>query len=148
MLRRIETGETYSGEVPLRIFQGSAFKCKLYLKRAEMLVLEGVKTFEVSKSEPIHMCVGYILSQARETLIERGFNVISMKIRGETQDFAEDQFIMSLVRMGIGDRATVAGMRSFRRFLKWVLEDLEARERFVKTGWPAWARLRRGVDAN
>jgi hypothetical protein len=148
VMRRIETGETYSGEVPLRIFQGAAFKCKLYLKRVEMLVLEGVETLEVSKTEPIHMCVGYILSQARETLIERGFNVISMKIRGETQDLAEDQFIRSLVRMGIGDRATIAEMRSFRRFLKWVLEDLEAREHYVKTGWPAWARLRKGVDAH
>jgi hypothetical protein len=147
-MRRIETGETYTGEIPLQVFQGAVFKSKLYLKSAVELVLEGVETFEVSETEPIHMCMGYIFSQARETLIEMGFNVISMKIRGETQEIAEEQFIRSLVRIGIGDRATVSDMRSFNRFLKWILEDLEARERYVKTGWPAWARLRQGGDAN
>jgi len=44
--------------------------------------------------------------------------------------------------MGVGDEASIAGMRSFNAFLEWVLEDLDGRERYVKTGWPAWPRLR------
>jgi hypothetical protein len=148
VMRRIETGETHVGEIPVQTFQCAEFNSKHYLKMAADIVLEGVETLEAFKSELIHVCRGYILSQARKTLIERGFNVVTIKIRGETQDLAEEHFIRSLVRMGVGDRATVAEMRSFSRFLKWVLEDLEDRERYVKTGWPAWPRLRKGGDAN
>lgn len=46
--------------------------------------------------------------------------------------------------MSVSDEASIAGMRSFNAFLGWVLEDLDGRERYVKTGWPAWPRLRGG----
>ncbi len=60
-----------------------------------------------------------------------------------TQELAEEEYIRSLVRLGVGDKDEVADMRSFNSFLIWVHEDLEGRERFVKTGWSAWPRLRR-----
>ena len=142
VMRRVETGETHVGEVPLRLFQGEAFKRQLYLGKAVELVFGGVEVLSVSKEEPIHICTGYILSKAREVLREKGFKVVSMRIGGETQALAEREFIRSLVRMGVGDMSTIAGMRSFNAFLRWVLEDLDTRERYVKTGWPAWPRLR------
>lgn len=144
MMRRVETGETHVGEVPLRQFQGEVFKDQLYLNRAAEVVLGGVDALKVSREEPIHICSGYILSKAREALRERGFKVVTARIRGETQALAEGEFIRSLSRMGVGDEATIAGMRSFNALLRWVLEDLEGRERYVKTGWRAWPRLRRG----
>ena len=142
MMRRVETGETYVGEVPLELFRGDAFKSQLYLDRAVELVLRGVEVLAVPKEEPIHVCMGYILSKVREALREKGFRVIPAKIRGETQALAEREFIRSLAKMGVGDDEAVAGMRSFSAFLRWVLEDLEGRERYVKTGWPAWPRLK------
>lgn len=144
VMRRVETGEAYVGEVPLELFRGERFGDQLYLEKAVELVLRGVEALKVAKDEPIHVCTGYILSRAREVLRERGFNVVSAKIRGETQALAEGEFVRSLVRMGVGDEATVKGMRSFNAFLDWVLEDLEGRERYVKTGWRAWSRLRKG----
>ena len=142
VMRRVETSETYVGEVPLRLFRGEAFKGQLYLDRAAELVLRGVEALNASREEPIHICRGYILSKAREALEERGFKVVPTRIRGETQALAEGEFIRSLARMGVGDEASIAGMRSFNAFLEWVLEDLDGRERYVKTGWPAWPRLR------
>ena len=142
VMRRVETGETYVGEVSLHLFQGEAFKRQLYLGSAAELVLRGVEALSVSKEEPIHICTGYVLSRARESLRERGFKVVSTKIRGETQALAEREFIRSLARMGVGDEAVIARRRSFDAFLRWVLEDLDGRERYVKTGWPAWPRLR------
>lgn len=144
VMRRVETGETYVGEVSLEFFRGEAFKGQLYLDRAAELVLEGVKALNVTREEPIRICTGYILSKARETLKERGFRAIPTRIRGVTQARAEREFVRSLARMGVGDEATIARMRSFDAFLGWVLEDLDGRERYVKTGWPAWPRLRRG----
>ena len=101
-----------------------------------------MERLRVSQDEPIHICSGYILSRAREALIEEGYTVESAKIVGPTQGLAEREFLKSLVRLGIGDMITVASTRSFNSFLAWVHEDLEARERFIKTGWASWPRLR------
>jgi len=134
------------GEVPLELFKGIAFKNKQYLERVVRIVLDGVEALNVKKAEPIHICSGYILSRARDELRKRGFKVSQRRIEGATQELAEREYVRSLVRLGVGDEETVAEMRSFDSFLGWVREDLERRERFVKTGWSAWPRLRREGD--
>ena len=144
MMRRVETGESYSGEISLTMFQGGVFKTKAYLVQSLKVVAEGMERLRVSQDEPIHICTGYIFSRAREALIEEGYTVRGVKIVGPTQELAEREFLKSLVRLGIGDMTTVASMRSFNSFLVWVHEDLEERERFVKTGWSSWSRLREG----
>jgi hypothetical protein len=144
VMRRVETGESYSGEISLNLFQGDVFKAKEYLVEALKVVAEGMERLRVSQDEPIHICTGYILSKAREALIEEGYTVEGVKIVGPTQELAEREFLKSLVRLGIGDMTTVASMRSFNSFLAWVHEDLEEREHFVKTGWTSWPRLREG----
>ena len=141
-MRRVETGESHSGEISLDLFQGDVFKTKSYLVQSLRVVAEGMERLRVSKDEPIHICNGYILSKAREALIEEGYTIEGVKIVGPTQELAEREFLKSLVRLGIGDMTTVASMRSFNSFLAWVHEDLEARERFIKTGWTSWPRLR------
>lgn len=146
VMRRVETGEHHVGEVPLELFKGNAFKNKQYLERAVGIVLDGVAALKVKKVEPIYVCSGYILSRARDELKKMGFKVSQRRIEGATQELAEREYIRSLVRLGVGDEEIVAGMRSFNSFLSWVREDLEHRERFVKTGWSAWPRLRREVE--
>ncbi len=141
-MRRVETGESYSGEISLDLFQGGTFKSKAYLVQSLKVVAEGMERLRVSQDEPIHICTGYILSKVREALIEEGYTVEAVKIAGLTQELAEREFLKSLVRLGIGDMITVASMRSFNSFLAWVHEDLVERERFVKTGWASWPRLR------
>ena len=144
MMRRVETGKSYSGEISLTLFQGGVFKTKAYLVQSLKVVAEGMERLRVSQDEPIHICTGYIFSRAREALIEEGYTVRGVKIVGPTQELAEREFLKSLVRLGIGDMTTVASMRNFDSFLAWVHEDLEERERFVKTGWSSWSRLREG----
>ncbi len=103
MMRRVETGESYSGEISLDLFQGGAFKTKSYLVQALKVVAEGMERLRVSQDEPIHICTGYILSKAREALIEEGYTVEGVKIVGPTQELAEREFLKSLVRVGIDD---------------------------------------------
>ncbi len=141
-MRRVETGEHHSGEVPLDLFQGAVFKEKRYLERALEIALKGLEGLRISRDEPIRICSGYVLSRIREELKERGYEIVPVKIAGPTQALAEREFKRSLVRLGVGDEETVSGMRSFDAFLDWVLEDLANRERFVKTGWSSWPRLR------
>ena len=143
MMRRVETGGSHVGEVPLELFQGNVFKEKRYLGKAVEIVLDGVEALNVSKDEPIRICPGYILSTARNALKDKGYKITQRKIAGATQELAERAFIRSLVRIGVGDEDEVVEMRSFDSFLDWVHADLESRERLVKTGWSAWPRLKR-----
>jgi hypothetical protein len=143
-MRRVETGEHYTGEVPLELFRQGAFEEKRYLDKAVEIVQRGIEALKVTRAEPIRVCSGYILSKVREELEAGGFMVTQSKITGLTQELAEREYVRSLVRLGVGWEREVAGMRGFDSFLSWVHEDLERRERYVKTGWHSWPRLRRG----
>lgn len=142
VLRRVETGESYTGEIPPELFKADEFKYKSYLRYATQIILEGFDELEVPKNEAIHICTGYVFEHAEDTLRELGYKVTEVKIEGETQELAERTFIESLVRRGIGTFNEVATMRSFNGFLKWVKEDLSKREQYVKTGWKNWVKHR------
>ena len=105
---------------------------------------EGAEALNIEKDEPIHICTGYILSEVRKALYNEGYNVIPSRIVGETQELAEDEFIKHLSRLGVGKPNYVKELRGFNNFLTWVLRDVDKRERFVKTGWKAWPRLKTG----
>ena len=145
-MRRIETGEAHLGEISLTLFRGKTFSEKRYLHEAIRIIGEGIEKLGITKDEPLRVCTGYILSGVREALAREGYTVIPSKITGTTQELAEDEFVKSLVRLGVGGEAEVRRMRHFSSFIKWVREDLEVRERFVKTGWKAWPRLRAGGE--
>jgi len=142
VMRRVETNEKYTGEIPPELFKAEEFKYKTYLRYATQIILEGLDSLSVEKTEPIHICTGYIFEHAEDTLRELGYKVTEVKIEGKTQELAEKTFIESLVNQGIGSFSEVASMRSFNGFLDWVKEDLEHRERYVKTGWKNWVRHR------
>ena len=142
VMRRVETGESYVGEIPLELFREPEFKYKEYLRSATQIILEGIDELGIEQDEPLHICTGYVFSSAKETLMELGHKVKEVKITGATQELAEKTFVESLVRLGVGSYGEVAEMRSFDSFLEWVHEDLEHRERFVKTGWKSWSKHR------
>ena len=143
VMRRVETDETHIGEIPLELFQISEFKYKVYLRRAQEIIIEGLDKLQVQMDEPIHICTGYILSTARETLRKLGYRIIDTKIKGTTQELAENEFLRHLEKIGIGTIIEVASIRSFNGFMNWLKEDIEIREKYVKTGWKSWQTLRR-----
>ena len=142
VMRRVETGETHVGEIPLEFFREPEFKYKEYLRSATQIILGGIDELGVEQGEPLHICTGYVFSSAKETLMGLGYKVKDVKIIGATQELAEKTFVESLVRLGVGSHGEVAEMRSFDGFLEWVHEALEHRERFVKTGWKSWSKHR------
>ncbi|MCS7113521.1 MAG: hypothetical protein RMJ00_00185 [Nitrososphaerota archaeon] len=138
-LRRVETGESYVGEIPLRFFQGDEFKRRRYLDEAYRIVLDGFRELKVSRSEEVKVCSGYVLSRVRARLIEDGYRVVSSKITGETQILAEEAYLMVLERYGVDpSRFTLtSGASRFHKLIEWVLEDPSTRVRYVKSGWKA-----------
>jgi len=144
VMRRVSTNVKFVGEVPVEEFQGSAFKRKLYLPHILRIVREGSEVLNLTRDEPVHVCTGYILSEVRRSLANEGYRVIPSKITGVTQELAEEEYIKHLSRLGVGTIDQVKRLRGFDSFLKWVLRDVDKRERFVKTGWKAWPRLKVG----
>jgi len=142
-MRRVDTGESYVGEIPLNFFKEEAFEKKLYLDQTVSIILKGIEALKVDKAEPIYICSGYILSKAAEVLRKQGYSITLRKIKGETQLLAEREFVKSLVRLGIGCEEDVEKMRSFKSLLRWVMEDLEQREQYVKTGWRSWLKYKK-----
>jgi hypothetical protein len=142
VMRRVETNEKFADEIPLELFQGEEFKYQTYLRYATQIILEGLDELEVPKSEPIHICTGYIFKSAKEILEDLGYSVKEVKIIGETQEQAEEEFLKSLEKRGIGVAENLRNIRSFPKFLQWVQENLEYREKYVKTGWEKWKELR------
>jgi hypothetical protein len=142
ILNRIETEEYYTDEIPVELFKQDEFEYKTYLRYATHIILEGLDSLKVPKSEEIHICTGYIFEHAKDTLSELDYKIIEKKIIGKTQTIAEKAFIESLVKQEIGTFQEIAEMRSFNGFLAWVKHDLKSRERYVKTGWKNWVKHR------
>ena len=145
-MRRVETGETYSDEIPLRYFKEDKFKDKLYLEVSTNIVQKGIEKLNISKEERLYVCSGYVLSEIREYLRSKGYDVTKKKITGITQDFAEKEFMKSLVNLGVGSMREVESMRSFYRYLEWVKKDFPARENYVKTGWSSWNKWKKEIN--
>ncbi len=150
VMRRIGTNERYVEEVPVEAFQGQAFKIKAYLKHVLRIVRKGAEVLSITKDEPVHICTGYILSEVRKIFENEGYKVVPSRITGITQEFAEEEYIKHLSHLGVGTPDQAKKLRGFDSFLAWVLRDVDKRERFVKTGWKAWPRLKSGetIDAN
>ena len=145
-MRRVETGETYSEEIPLEYFREDKFKEKNYLKVSLNIVKKGIEKLKISKDELLYVCSGYVLSEIREYLRSNGYEVVKKKITGITQDFAEKEFMKSLVELGVGSMSDVKSMRSFNQYLDWLKQDFPAREIYVKTGWSSWKKWKKEID--
>ena len=144
VMRRLGTRDRFAGEVPVEAFQSPAFKEKAYLKHVLRVVREGAEALAITKEEPVHVCTGYILSEVRKALTNEGYHVVPSRIVGETQEYAEEEYIKHLSRLGVGTPDQAKRLRGFDTMLAWVLRDVDKRERFVKTGWKSWPRLRAG----
>lgn len=148
VMRRVGTNERFVGEVPIEAFQGQAFKAKAYLPHVLRIVREGAEALKITKDEPVHVCTGYILSEVRKALANEGYRVVPSRITGMTQEFAEEEYIKHLSRLGVGTPDQARRLRGFDSFLAWVLRDVDKRERLVKTGWKAWPRLKAGEEVD
>ncbi|MBS7611146.1 hypothetical protein KEJ27_02875 [Candidatus Bathyarchaeota archaeon] len=137
VVRRVETGEYYVGEIPVEFFQEPKFKIKQYLDKAVEIVENGLRNLKVPISEEVRMCTGFVLSKARKNLSQQGYKVASIKIVGETQKLAEQMFLKTLEKIGL-KLAEGDPRRRFQSFLKWVEDEPEFREKYVKTGWGSW----------
>ncbi|MGQ9722252.1 MAG: hypothetical protein ACUVXA_13130 [Candidatus Jordarchaeum sp.] len=137
---RQETGEYVVKLIDVSHFQPPNFIRKTYLEEALRLAKEALKELRVTKEEEIEICTGSVLSEIRLTLMEEGYKVKPTHIEGELQDLVENSLLDYYADLGVPrENLTVeSGRDRFYVLLRWVMEDLERREKFVKTGWNSW----------
>lgn len=139
---RLETGEFAYGTVDIRFFQGRAFARKEYLQETTRVIQELLEKLGADGDEPLEVCTGYIFDHAHRNL---GRKVRQRKITGHLQELIEQVATDYLLDMDIPIDGVEPGGQHFMICLNWVAEDLEKRERFVKTGWKSWREKWRWV---
>jgi hypothetical protein len=132
---RPETGEFACGTVDLRFFRGQAYARKAYLQETTRVIQDLLEQLGADGDEPVQICTGYVFDHARRNLRRK---VRQAKITGRLQDLIEGVARDYLRDLGIPIDGVGPGSGHFMACFRWVAEDLEKRERFVKAGWKSW----------
>ena len=135
-----DSGRYMERRIPVRYFQSPLFEQKKYLDKMVEIVDEICRVMKPDEKTVFKVCSGYVLSAAVGFLQSRGLRVAETRIIGELQEKVERGFRNWCEEIGIP-----AEKRNFRALLDWVAEDLEFREKFVKTGWKSWQNKWRAV---
>lgn len=125
--------------IPISSFQSPNFENKKYLDDAVKIAEEIIEAMQPDKETRFKICSGYVLSQIRQYLRNKGFRVEESVITGELQERLEKGFVDWCVEVGMPSER-LQGRRSFRIILEWIAERIELREKLVKTGWKSWQR--------
>lgn len=141
-LMRVETGEYYTGLIPVKFYCEEYFKKKLYLKCTSDIVKKGLKTLHAPRDEEIMICRGYMFDEARKYLSERNINFVSSKIENPLQIKIESSFEEYAISLGL-PREFIKFTKypfHFHRLLRWVYADYDNRIKLCKTGWKSWKK--------
>jgi hypothetical protein len=129
--------------IPTQSFQPPYFENKRYLDDSVRIAEEIVDVMRPDDETRFKVCSGYVLSNIRRYLENRGFTVEKVEITGELQNRVEKGFTGWCVEVGV-PLEELEDKRRFWAFLKWVAEKPEIREKLVKTGWRKWNTKWRG----
>ena len=141
-LMRVETGEYYTGLIPVKLYREECFKKKLYLDCAAEIVKEGLDVLQPLDREEIAICRGYMFDAAREHLAERNIRYVSSVIGNPLQTSIERSFQEYAISIGL-PREFIKFTKypfHFHRLLRWVYADYGSRIKLGKTGWNSWKK--------
>lgn len=155
---RMDTYEHTTNEIHLTFFRGRAFEKKEYLNQAKNHILVSLEDLNVDHHEfEIHLCQGFLFSEAEEILLQQGWDVKRRRISGAVQQIVEGAYRDYVISLGFTKFLPVEqrmyerkrsggvielisrGKFRFFQFIDWIQEDPEARIKFVKTGFRSWS---------
>lgn len=142
---RIETGEYLFQIVPLEYFQQPYFSKKKYQVEVIHIVSAIFRELQVTRSEEVHVCRGYIFDELRRWMAQENYLWQDAKIVGLLQEKVESSFNYYVIGLGLPKNFIQHARYAFgfHRLMKWVLADFEERSRLCKTGWKSWDRWSR-----
>ncbi len=140
---RPESNEYYFDIIPVDLYNKENFKKKLYLDEVVHIVEKGFKSLNVSTSETIEICRGYMFQELKGWLEEKGFCWYGTHITGRIQEVVEKNFELYTVSLGL-PRQYIKYTRypfHFHKLLRWVFADFDSRIGLCKVGWKSWEKF-------
>jgi hypothetical protein len=137
---RPETNEYFFEIIPVELYNKDNFKYKYYLDEVVNIVSEAFKAMNVSKTETIEICRGYMFEKLRKWLDDQGFCWYRTQISGRIQDVVEKNYMLYTVKLGV-PKAYIQYTKypfHFHKLLRWVFADFDNRINICKTGWKSW----------
>ena len=139
----IETGEIIFRGIPVGMYNKENHENRQSFTCILEKVKGGLKALNFNKeNDTIQICRGNCFDLVREWFDEEGIKHEPAIIEGKLQDAVEGRFINHLRKLGVKspNLTTEAGIKRFFILFNWVSRDLSSREKYVKTGFPSWAK--------
>ncbi len=148
---RKETGELIFRTIPVDLYDEINWKNKMPYRIVVELVKDALIELNFQKNkEKIQICRGDIFDQVRTYFNEEGINHEPAIIEGKLQDAVEGKLINHLRKLGVKSKKLTkeSGARRFFVLFNWLCYDFYNREKYVKTGFPAWNKVwrERGIE--
>lgn len=139
---RPETNEYFFEIIPVELYNKDNFKYKYYLDEVVNIVSAAFRAMNVSKTETIEICRGYMFEKLHKWLDDQGFCWYRTQISGRIQDVVEKNYMLYTVKLGI-PKAYIQYTKypfHFHKLLRWVFADFDNRINICKTGWKSWSK--------
>ncbi|TFG23645.1 MAG: hypothetical protein EU529_06805 [Promethearchaeota archaeon] len=106
------------------------------------ITIDALRAFNHTKGDRILLCRGNCFDPVREYFHENDIYYEPAIVEGKLQDAVEGKLIQHLRKLGVSSRNLTkeAGIQRYFVLFDWVCRDFPNRERFVKTGFPAWKK--------
>ena len=146
-LRDASTGKIIFRSVPVRLYNEENKSDDQPKKHILKVVIDGLKALNHSKGDRILICRGNCFDLVREYFEEKKIYYEPAKVEGELQEAVEGRFIQHLRKLGVrsNNLSTDSGIQRYFILFNWVCKDFPNRERYVKTGFPAWKKKWRKI---
>ncbi|HMF32839.1 MAG TPA: hypothetical protein VKK79_15550 [Candidatus Lokiarchaeia archaeon] len=129
-------------EIALEHFCEPLWSQKSPLQETVRLVQEGLTEWQVTPEDVIKLCRGNIFDEVRKWLTEQGYTYEDSIIEGPLQEAVEQNWVESVRALGIDDPKLniQSGKDRFFVLFRWVARNPGEREKYVKSGFPAWVK--------
>ena len=146
-LRDASTGKNIFRSVPVELYNEDNKDEDRPKKRILKVVIDGLRAFNHRKGDRILLCRGNCFELVREYFDENKIYYEPAIVEGELQDAVEGRFIEHLRKLGVRspNLTTDSGIKRYFILFNWVCKDFPNRERYVKTGFPAWKKKWREI---
>jgi hypothetical protein len=145
--RDTESGKIIFQSVPVGLYNENNKENDRPKKHIVEIVKKGLKALNHHKGDRILLCRGNCFNLVREYFRENNIYYEPAIIEGELQDAVEGRYIHHLRKLGVSSANLTkeSGIQRYFISFNWVCEDFPNRERFVKSGFPAWKKKWRNI---
>jgi len=146
-LRDASTGKIIFQSVPVRLYNEQNKSDDAPRKHILKVIIKTLKLLNHNENDRILLCRGNCFDLVRQYFEENEIYYEPAIVEGELQDAVEGRFLQHLRRLGVKSRNLTmdSGIKRYFILFNWVCKDFPNRERYVKTGFPAWKKKWRNI---